>query len=52
MIRKLTRQERFLAWLIARLDMRLDRVNDREWMRHNDTAASRVIAYVEASRRN
>lgn len=52
MIRKLTRQERLLAWLIARLDMRLDRIGERAWMRQRATTASRVIAYVEASRLN
>ena len=48
--RKLTRQERFLSWLLARVDDRLALVSDREWERHNRTAVARVMAFVNAPR--
>lgn len=33
-VRKLSKQERFLSWLISKLDERLGNLREREWAKH------------------
>jgi hypothetical protein len=39
-VRDLTKQERFLGWLISKLDRRLEKLQEREWEKH-ETALRR-----------